>query len=1124
MKTVLLIISLLSVTACLQGQISVGFIGNSRSEGPAPEAKSCLSALAPYRDIRLTILNLEEVSKKPSKLAGFDVVWIQRTDTIPFSETETDPKLIKGLREYVENGGNLLLNQEAFRYVNLLGLESEVPETRHKPCPDEGYGRKLGFHAFRDHPVFSGLFGGAYVQRPVRDTSVRITGFFGNKLPANGKVIGVDWDYIFLREESKLILEYNNPGTGKVIAVGGYMDFTMANLNAEHLARFTANAIRYLAGVPSGVPENYWYYGPYMVRECPAAERNLDRPFAAIPGARQWSFPVEAVSFGNRAATGNSWDLAGERMVIMGIEQSGIEEIWTHPFMALRDYEAGIKTGDGILWFSTLTPQITVSPSFFTRTYLWKGGAMHEIVCVSPGDPNGVVHYEYKGTGPATLVIRFKTNLRFMWPYSERSTGTLCHGWDDNYSAFTAMDRSGDMVLMAGANKIPSDHSAVPDTGEMKVTATLSYPMNSLDFLDFVITGTSEGAAAALNHFDRGIRDPEGICRSAIDHTRSVFDRSLVITSPNDTFNQGYLWSLTGADRFFVNTPGMGSSLVAGYSTTRRGWDGEHKVNGRPGYAWYFGRDGQWSGLALLDYGDFEKAKQVLAFYEKYQDLSGKIFHEATTSGVIHYDASDATPLYIVLAGRYFRYSNDTAYLRSSWPNIRKAIGFCLSTDTDKDHLIENTNVGHGWVEGGELYGSHATLYLNACWAAALEEAYWMAGFLKDPDQQSFMAERNEIMNIINRDFWRGSPALGGPGMNLGYYSYGKNRDGSFRTGITVLPAVPIYFGLTESMKAKTMLDHYGGNTFTTNWGVRIIGDDSPLFKPAGYHYGSVWPLFTGWTALAEYKSGSYTAGFSHIMNNLNVYRNWSLGYVEEVLNGAEYKPSGVCPHQCWSETMVLQPAIEGMLGLNVKANENRLTLSPHLPANWDSLKVTNIRIGEQRLNYTFKRQGKNSIYVFEPDGDKEFTVDFLPAFPAASVIGKAYLDGSEIPFTTFKAGERINLSCSFTVKKKTTLIVQAGGGISMLPMIQDPAPGDSAAGLRIVSARYAGNSYLVDVEGPAGTTGDFKVRLLNNQRISKLVHSDFFMTGGDIYLLRVNFKGTDTKYVRKTITIETVQ
>ena len=101
---------------------------------------------------------------------------------------------------------------------------------------------------------------------------------------------------------------------------------------------------------------------------------------------------------------------------------------------------------------------------------------------------------------------------------------------------------------------------------------------------------------------------------------------------------------------------------MAGYSTTARGWDGRHKISGRPGYAWYFGRDSEWSGFAIDNYGDFKSIKQQLLFLQKYQDIYGKIFHEISTSGVVHYDAADATPLYIILAAHYFRSSGDIEF------------------------------------------------------------------------------------------------------------------------------------------------------------------------------------------------------------------------------------------------------------------------------------------------------------------------------------------------------------------------------------------------------------------------------------------------------------------------------
>ena len=88
-------------------------------------------------------------------------------------------------------------------------------------------------------------------------------------------------------------------------------------------------------------------------------------------------------------------------------------------------------------------------------------------------------------------------------------------------------------------------------------------------------------------------------------------------------------------------------------------------------------------------------------------------------------------------------------------------------------------------------------------------------------------------------------------------------------------------------------------------------------------------------------------------MNNLLIYQHWGLGFVEEVLNGEVYEPSGVCNHQCWSETMVLQPAIEGMLGFRPDAANHRIELSPAFPADWDNVSVRNLKTGNESLRLT---------------------------------------------------------------------------------------------------------------------------------------------------------------------------
>jgi glycogen debranching enzyme len=1107
--------------------VRIAFINKEPFLKMDKESRSAFEFLKTIKGYNPGYLTFEEIRSKPKLLDSYKIIWFHRQDTSQFSASEREPKVVKAILSFLNKGGNLLLTLDAFHYINTLGIEPIVPTDSIKSSIDEGYGRKLGFHSFLDHPVFDGMFGGAYVMVPLKDTAFRVTGFFGDALPKNGKVLAVDWDYIFLRENSKLVLQYN-VGPGRVLAVGGYTCFSPPNGNRSHLERFIRNIFMdFNSENVSGIV-HYWNYKPQNVSPAGQYIHDFDRPFAAIPESEKWILPDDPLKLEVRFASHDYWDVAGERMLTMGSENAGIEEIWAHPFMAFRDYEVGIRFEykDTIYWLKDERPEVEVLPWCFTRSYKFPRAYLHEILANDPKDPCGVIHYEYRGVYPAELVIKFKSNLRLMWPYSEKVLGSLGYAFDADYNAFFVQDEQGICSAMIGANRKPDTSfigqysdifydfkskiaEVIPCT-DTRVYGMLCYPLRMNDCLDVVYSATSEGRDSTRLYFDAAVRRPSEIATRAKDHVKHILENSLVISSPDKDFNLGYQWAILATDRFFVNTPGMGKSLVAGYSTTQRGWDGGHKINGRPGYGWYFGRDGEWSGFALLDYGDFDKVKSELEFYRKYQDLAGKIFHEATTSGVVHYDAADATPLYIILAGKYFRHTGDTAFLHGNWPAIKRAIDFCYSTDSDHDHLIENTNVGHGWVEGGELYGSHATIYMQGCWAAALEESANMASALRVPESGKYAEESRVVKNLINTKFW--NPVKK-------YFCYGMNKDKTFRTEETVLPAVPLYFKSADPEKASPVLDQLASNAFSTNWGVRILRDDSPFFKPAGYHYGSVWPLFTGWTALAEYAYGNYNQGFSHIMNNLDICKNWGKGFVEEVMNGSEYEPSGVCPHQCWSETMVLQPAIEGMLGMVVNADENKVVLSPRFPADWDSASVTNIRVGRSTVDFKMKRTAESYDYTFTPHGDQMVSVEFSPAFPAGTKFTKVLLDGNENPFTSFNDQKGVSLLTSFKLTKPVSLRVDYELGIMVLPVKNDPVPGAHAGGVRVISSMLSGDKYYILVEGERKTSGNIDL-YIHDQDIDKIENASFAGHNGEIFHLNLTFVPGESRYQKKTVII----
>ena len=87
----------------------------------------------------------------------------------------------------------------------------------------------------------------------------------------------------------------------------------------------------------------------------------------------------------------------------------------------------------------------------------------------------------------------------------------------------------------------------------------------------------------------------------------------------------------------------------------------------------------------------------------------------------------------------------------------------------------------------------------------------------------------------------------------------------------TVMPAVPLAFGLLEDGRAQSQLDHLGAGALATDWGARLLADTSPLYDPLSYHHGSVWPLFTGWASLAAYRYGRPHVGYQHLRANADL-------------------------------------------------------------------------------------------------------------------------------------------------------------------------------------------------------------------------------------------------------------
>jgi hypothetical protein len=186
-----------------------------------------------------------------------------------------------------------------------------------------------------------------------------------------------------------------------------------------------------------------------------------------------------------------------------------------------------------------------------------------------------------------------------------------------------------------------------------------------------------------------------------------------------------------------------------------------------------------------------------------------------------------------------------------------------------------------------------------------------------------------------------------------------------------------MWFDVFDPEKANATIDHLASWDQAADWGMRIISQRNPLYGPTGYHYGSVWPLFTGWASVAEYRNHRPLEAYANLRANSLLALNGSLGHVTEVLSGAYYEGLGTAsPHQIWSSAMVLSPAIRGMLGLSVDEANKSVMLAPHIPADWNDFALHGVSACGGKYDIAFHRTaGALSFNVTGSGSGCSFTI-----------------------------------------------------------------------------------------------------------------------------------------------------
>jgi hypothetical protein len=626
-----------------------------------------------------------------------------------------------------------------------------------------------------------------------------------------------------------------------------------------------------------------------------------------------------------------------------------------------------------------------------------------------------------------------------------------------------------------------------------------------------VIAASVAGRDQATKTYEHLTSSYSDLLRDSSDYYNLYLAHTVNLDLPDPKLQQAYDWARVSMIQGIATNPYLGTGLVAGYRTSG--------LSQRPGFAWFFGRDSFWTSFALNAAGDYAAAKTAIEFVGKYQRDDGKIPHEIAQSATFvpwfkdfpyPYASADATPLFIIATEDYVTQSGDVAFARETWDRLWKAYQFLRST-YDNNGFARNAGVGHGWVEGGPLLPVETEYYQSALGTEALRALSHLARVLgKDDIEKNLAAEFELRKSALDQAFWISEKKT---------YAFALDRKNSPMDEPTVLATVPMWFELPPADHANDMITRLADADHETDWGMRIISSHSKLYDPAGYHYGSVWPLFTGWASVGEYRYHRALPAYSNLRANAGLVLDGSLGHVTEVLSGDYYQPlSTSSPHQIWSAAMVVSPILRGLFGLRVDALNRQITLAPHVPADWTSFAVRNVTVGPLSVDFKFHKAVGSFTLETTSNGKQDCLVEFSPAFSLRAQIVSVEMNGKPLPFRVQANAEDQHVSVRFTVKAgSNTLVIHTRRDFALSLNNDLPALGSKSHTLRVISESWneTRDQLTVEVSGAPGSA--YELSVWNPSQIHSVENATLTRLG----TIRIEMPNGDTdEYVHKSFLI----
>jgi len=806
--------------------------------------------------------------------------------------------------------------------------------------------------------------------------------------------------------------------------------------------------------------------------------------------------------------------IVGTRAALLGNE-GGQMEAWVYPLKIFRNFHLTFHIDGHAIPAETLVRTLIVQPEAATLVYTGDNFSVHETFFVPVHEPGAVILFGVETEQPLEIEAAFVPDFQLEWP---AGLGGTYLNWDDTHRVFELGEEGRKLAAIVGSPtaSAPSPSYQTNFSSSDESSFRLGVIQKGKSSRIIFIAASTQGLPDAELSYQRLATSWPDLRHESARYYHDYLSRTVNLMLPDPDLQKAYDWSRISTIQGLVTNPYLGTGLVAGYKTSG--------VGQRPGFAWFFGRDAFWTSFALNSIGDFATTRTALEFVSKYQRDDGKIPHEIAQGASFvdwfknypyGYASADATPLYVIAANDYVRHSGDADFARQKWDSFWKAYQFLRSTYGEQN-FPGNFGIGHGWVEGGPLLPVKTEFYQSGLGLEAIRALSNLARIAgKDDVSKDFAAAFDRQKPIFNQTFWSTDKKT---------YAFALDQQNRRVDELSVLTTVPMWFGTTDEDKSQSTIQRLAQDDHQTDWGMRIISNRSSVYSGAGYHFGSVWPLFTGWASVAEYRYHEPLPAYENLRANALLALDGSLGHVAEVLSGDYYQPlSTNSPHQIWSAAMVISPILRGMLGIDADAGNHILTFAPHVPADWKSFSVDNLRVGSTTIAISYQRTPGLITAEVKRSGAGDCVLDLSPAVSLRTSVASAEINGRNAAFKLVpgKTDQHLTVSIPLT-QPLTTIRVKLKDDFDVSVANVLPALGSASVGLRVLSQTWSPDHtrMVLSLSGIAGR--QYELSVWNPSQIASVTGGKLVDSHADQASLSVEFPagsgGSD--YVQQDVSL----